>query len=301
MTVDSFQDSPDNRSSSKPMDADNQSGKSYFPKAAQWQRVVGVQPPPSQASFIRIDAKLSPLKILEGFTEIKGLAISRLSQPKLEWLSRFPSLTCLCLITPQITSLVTLQEFPNLIALELDDPPTLFGLGRVSSLECLVLRHFRKIKSLAPIGEISGLRVLSLSTIPSWDASRRCLEVDSLDPLSNLAKLESLRMIGVKPIDARLDPLSRLTQLRYLHISHEFQFQLEDYAALARCLPSTSGHCLAPYYALPQLSLRCKRCGGEIVFLTGPRPRTRRQLCPICDKGKLQDHERRWGEIAKIH
>jgi hypothetical protein len=140
-----------------------------------------------------------------------------------------------------------------------------------------------------------------MSTILSWDASRRCLEIDSLEPLRKLINLESLRLMGIKPLDRRLDPLHDLTNLKYLHISHEFQFQLEDYAALARALPETSGHCLLPYYTIPQLSLRCKRCDGEIVFLTGPRPRTRRQLCPVCDERKLRQHEGQWNDAVKIH
>jgi len=300
MSVDSFRNTREN-ARRQSMNAITYSWECYFPKAKQWHRLDNGQTAAPEAQYLRIDAKVSPLRILEGSAGVQGLAISRLSQPELESLKRFSSLTCLCLIAPQITSLASLQELPNLTALELDDPPTLFGLERVIGLQCLVLRHFRRIKSLTPIGVISSLRVLSLSTIPSWDASRRSLEVDSLDPLSKLANLESLRMIGVKPLDARLDPLSRLTQLRHLHISHEFQFQLEDYAALARSLPDASGHCLLPYYALPQLSMRCNRCGGEIVFLTGPRPRTRRQLCPICDEKKLRAHEQRWDEIAKAH
>src|SRR5262249_42178904 len=129
----------------------------------------------------------------------------------------------------------------------------------------------------------------------------RCLEVDSLEPLRKLSNLESLCLIGVKPLDRRLEAVHGLTRLKYLHISHEFQFQLEDYATLARALPHASGHCLLPYFAIPQVQLRCKRCSGEMVFLTGPRPRARRQLCPICDQNKLQEHERQWNELARVH
>jgi hypothetical protein len=106
-------------------------------------------------------------------------------------------------------------------------------------------------------------------------------------------------MMGVSPLDGRLEWLQGLKTLKYLHISHVFQFQLEDYAALARALPKASGHCLLPYYAMPHLSLRCKRCGGEVVFITGPRPRSRHQLCPICDERKLQAHEAQWNAALR--
>ena len=80
-----------------------------------------------------------------------------------------------------------------------------------------------------------------MSTIPSWDASRRCLTVESLEPLCRLERLESLSLMGVTPLDGRLDWLQQLKTLKYLHISHVFQFQLEDYAALARALPEAVG------------------------------------------------------------
>ncbi len=125
---------------------------------------------------------------------------------------------------PRITSLAPLRALAHLAALELDDPPTLAGLDQLVELKCLVLRHIRRIKSLAPVGELDGLRAISISTIPSWDASRRCLEVESLEPLSHLRELESLSLMGVKPLDARLDPLQLLSNLKYLHVSTSFSF-----------------------------------------------------------------------------
>ena len=283
------------------MDAIGYPWEFFIPKGQKWSIIGRGKMAARDAAFVRLDAKFTPIAILEEFTNLRGISLGHPSQQDLEFLQRFPSLKCVCLIVPRVTSLTPLATLRHLQALELEDPPTLSGLDRLTNLMCLVLRHFRRIKSLAPLAELLQLRTVSMSTIPSWDASRRCLEVDSLEPLTGLSMLESLCLMGVKPLDRRLDPLHRLAQLKYLHISHEFQFQLEDYAALARALPNTSGHCLLPYFAIPQLSLRCKRCGGEIVFLTGPRPRTRRQLCPVCDERKLQEHERQWNEAVKIH
>jgi len=284
-----------------PMDALSYPWQCYIPKMQQWARVDHSGMLPSDAQFVRIDTKLTAVSILQSLANLKGVSIGHATQDDLEFITCFAALTCVRLVTPRITSLAPLGALARLAALELDDPPTLAGLYKLVGLKCLVLRHFRRIKSLAPVGILSGLRAISMSTIPSWDASRRCLEIESLEPLSQLPELESLCLIGVKPLDGRLDPLQRLTHLKYLHISHEFQFQLEDYAALARALPNASGHCLLPYYLIPQLSLRCKRCGGDIVFLTGPRRRTRRQLCPICDEQKLSEHERQWRDTMKHH
>jgi hypothetical protein len=273
----------------------------YMPKAPRWSHIGRGTPPPPDTPYIRFDTKLAPVSILDSFVALKGVSIGHATQHDVEAIATIPAITCVSLAMPRITSLAPLSKLSGLESLELDDPPTIAGIEGLISLKCLVLRHFRRITNLAPLSCLSNLRAVSMSTIPSWDASRRCLEIDSLEPLRKLINLESLRLMGIKPLDRRLDPLHDLTNLKYLHISHEFQFQLEDYAALARALPETSGHCLLPYYTIPQLSLRCKRCDGEIVFLTGPRPRTRRQLCPVCDERKLQRHERQWNDAVKIH
>jgi hypothetical protein len=284
-----------------PMDAISYPWEFYIPKAPKWARMGRGKTAPPDAQFVRIDTKLTPVSVFETFSDLKGVSIGHATEDDLKLISQIAGLTCVCLVVPRLITLAPLAALESLEALELDDPPTLSGLEQLIHLKCLVLRHFRRIKSLAPLAALSGLRAISMSTIPSWDASRRCLEVDSLEPLSKLASLESLCLIGVKPLDGQLDLLHHLTQLKYLHISHEFQFQLEDYAALARALPNASGHCLVPYFAIPQLSVRCKRCAGEIVFLTGPRPRTRRQLCPICGEEKLAEHERQWNDAMKAH
>ena len=283
------------------MDALSYSWQAYMPKAPRWSHIGRGTPPPPDTPYIRFDTKLAPVSILDSFVALKGVSIGHATQHDVEAIATIPAITCVSLAMSRITSLAPLSKLSGLESLELDDPPTIAGIEGLISLKCLVLRHFRRITNLAPLSCLSNLRAVSMSTIPSWDASRRCLEIDSLEPLRKLINLESLRLMGIKPLDRRLDPLHDLTNLKYLHISHEFQFQLEDYAALARALPETSGHCLLPYYTIPQLSLRCKRCDGEIVFLTGPRPRTRRQLCPVCDERKLQRHERQWNDAVKIH
>ena len=281
------------------MDALSYPQENYFPAARDWTTVSPAKPEPENTSYVRVDARLAAIENLKTLTGLKGISIGRANQENLEFIRFFRDLTCVRLTAGRFTNLVPLRELPRLETLELDDPPTFAGLDQLQGLRCLVLRHFRRIRSLDPLARLTGLRAISMSMIPSWDASRRCLEVETLQPLSTLRELESLALLGVKPLDGRLDPLYSLAGLKYLHISHEFQFQLEDYAALARSLPNASGHCLAPYYQLPQLSLRCKRCGGELLFLTGPRPRTRHRLCGICDAQKLAEHERHWNELAR--
>ncbi len=281
------------------MDAIAYPWENYLPKAQQWYRVDGSKSPVPDAPFVQVDAKVTPLSVLASFERLQAVRVSRATQSDLELLARFASVASVSLVAPQIQSLAPLQALPLLEALNLHDPPTLLGLDELGDLKCLVLRHFRRIKSLLGIRALSRLHVVSMSTLPSWDASRRCLEVESFEPLSNLSGLESLCLMGVWPLDRRLDALHGLVRLKYLHMSHVYNFQLEDYAALARALPNASGHCLEPYYTLPNLGLRCSRCGGEMVLLTGPRPRTRHQLCPKCHRHKLQEHQQLWDAIVQ--
>jgi hypothetical protein len=266
----------------------------YLPKAQQWHRMGGQEPHDSEARFVFVDPTTAPLGVLAGFKDLQGVWLWRAGDAHLEKLSRFPGLSVVRLVDPRITSFAPLKHLPNLQALSLEDPPALEGLEGLQNLRCLAMRHFRRINSLAPVAALLELRAASLSTIPSWDASRRCLQVESFEPLRKAAALESLALMGVWPQDGRLDALHRLVKLKFLHISHVYGFSLEQYAALRRALPEAGGHCLEPFFPLPQLNLHCKRFGEELVFLTGPRPRARRQLCPKCHAHKLEAHVRQW-------
>lgn len=266
----------------------------YLPKAQQWHHVSGPRPHDPDARFVHVNPAVAPLSVLDGFKSLQGVWLDGATDVHLESLARWPALTVVKLMVPRITSLSPLGRLPKLRALSLEDPPTLNGLEALWHLRCLAMRHFRRITSLSPVAALRELGALSFSTIPSWDASRRCLEVESFEPLRKAAALESLALMGVWPQDGRLDALQGLEKLQFLHISHVYGFSLEQYAALRRALPQARGHCLEPFFALPQLNLRCKRCDGEIVFLTGPRPRTPRQLCPKCRAHQLNEHVRQW-------
>ena len=266
----------------------------YLPNVQQWHRASGPKPRDPEARFVYVDITSEPLSVLESFKDLQGVWLRRAADAHLESLARFTALSVVRLVEPHITSLTPLKHLPNLQALSMEDPPVLHGLETLKNLRCLTMRHFRRIESLSAVAELSELRALSLSTIPSWDASRRCLQVESFEPLRNAVALESLALMGVWPQDGKLEALLDLAKLKYLHISHVFGFSLEQYAALRRALAGARGHCLEPYYLLPQLNLHCKRCAEELVFLTGPRPRTPRQLCPKCHAHKLEEHVRRW-------
>jgi len=196
------------------------------------------------------------------------------------------------------TTPAALAEVPWLQNLHLDDPTTLDGLERLRQVRKLGVYHFSKIHDLRPIGTLEELRSLLLSTPPGYDASRKCFEVGSLEPLARLGRLEELTMRGVVPLRDRLEPIHNLKRLLRLAITHVYCFTLEDYARLARALPDTTGHCLEPFFAASWAGT-CRRCGGGRVVLTGPRPRHARLLCPACQQTRLEQHVAAWNAIAQ--
>jgi len=175
---------------------------------------------------------------------------------------------------------------------------SLRGLQSLARLECLVMNHAPKLTSLAPIGELTGLRHLSISTPASWDSSRRCIEVDTLEPLAALRELGHLTLRGVRPARDGLRPLERLASLAEVDISHVPDFAITDFARLAGALPNASGNCLRPHFRM-NFAWPCKRCRTTQEWLTGATGRQIRSLCPHCDKDKLAAHVAEFERIKR--
>jgi len=195
-------------------------------------------------------------------------------------------------------SLAGLADLPHLQDLHLVDPGTLEGLERLQQLVSLTVYCFPKIHSLSPIGSLTNLKTLLVSTPPGYDAGRKCHRVESLEPLGRLGDLEALTLRGVLPDQGRLDALRALKGLRQLAITHVYAFGIDDYAGLARALPNTSGHCLQPYYEAHWTGTCRHGCGRARVALTAPPPRSPRMLCPDCDRARLERHVAAWMAIV---
>jgi hypothetical protein len=157
----------------------------YIPKAQKWMGLESSKTPPPDAQFVRLDTKLTAVSVLEEFTNLKGVSISHATQGDLEFITKLAAVMCVRLVMPRITSLEPLRALAHLAALELDDPPTLAGLDQLVELKCLLLRHIRRIKVLRRLANYTDCG-RSRFRRSSWDASRRCLEVESLEPLSQL-------------------------------------------------------------------------------------------------------------------
>src|SRR5260370_19660866 len=89
-------------------------------------------------------------------------------------------------------SVAPLSALAPLRELDLTDPRTLDGLEQLQQLESLTLYAFPRITSLNPLGILTHLKKLLLSTPPGYDASRKCYDVESLEPIGRLIDLEAL-------------------------------------------------------------------------------------------------------------
>jgi hypothetical protein len=85
---------------------------------------------------------------------------------------------------------------------------TLAALAGLEHLRHLALLHFPRVTDLGPLARLKKLETLSLATLPSWDASRRRIEVQSLEPLATLPFLEAVELFGVVNPDRTLADLA---------------------------------------------------------------------------------------------
>ncbi len=81
------------------------------------------------------------------------------------------------------------------------------------NLRYLRILHLPKVSDLSPLEHLKELETLSLETLPSWDASSKATEVQSLNPITKLPKLRHLQLFGVRPPDRSLMPLAECPNL----------------------------------------------------------------------------------------
>ncbi len=110
-----------------------------------------------------------------------------------------------------VQELVSLRELT--IATYPDDSFEM--LAPLERLERLRILHFPRVTSLAPLARLQRLRSVILESLPSWDAARRRLVVESLSPLAALPTLESIQLLGVVPESRSLAALDSVKSLRF--------------------------------------------------------------------------------------
>jgi hypothetical protein len=99
-----------------------------------------------------------------------------------------------------LAPLVTLPGLETLVIATYPDE-SLDPFGQLRRLRYLSVLHFPNVTDVGPLQELHSLEVLRLSTLPSWDASRKRTNVRSLAPVARLPRLRHLELLGVVPDD----------------------------------------------------------------------------------------------------
>lgn len=107
-------------------------------------------------------------------------------------------------------------------------------LGKFSALRFLHVLHMPKIFDISPLSELKQLKVLSLSTLPSWDASRRTTIIQSLDTLASIPHLTHLELLGICPPDKSLKPLEKCKYLQTARVSQYPRTEIRRFFAAAK-------------------------------------------------------------------
>jgi hypothetical protein len=82
---------------------------------------------------------------------------------------------------------------------------------------------------MAPISELSRLKVLRLHTLSSWDASGGTTQVESLDGLGDLAHVRHIELFGIRPHDRSLAALERLPNVASVRVSKYPKAEVERF------------------------------------------------------------------------
>jgi hypothetical protein len=90
---------------------------------------------------------------------------------------------------------------------------TLGILQGLRHLTYLSIVHLPKVVELKPLSLLHNLCSLSLSTLPSWDSSKRFTIVESLDPIREIVSLRHLELFGIFPADKSLSAIERCRSL----------------------------------------------------------------------------------------
>jgi hypothetical protein len=102
-------------------------------------------------------------------------------------------------------------------------------LSELRELRYVSVLHLPKVKSLGPLQRLHKLESLSLATLPSWDASRKTTRVETLAPLGELTSLRHVSLFGVVSEDETLRPLEKCTHLSSARFSRWPKAEVERF------------------------------------------------------------------------
>lgn len=117
-----------------------------------------------------------------------------------------------------LEQLVNLRNLEELVIAGFPDDSFEY-IGTLEKLNLLNILHMPKVSDIGPLADLKRLATLSLSTLPSWDSSRKTSTILSLEPLASIPKLAHLELFGLCPPDKSLLPLENCKCLQTARVS----------------------------------------------------------------------------------
>jgi hypothetical protein len=184
----------------------------------------------------------------------------------------------------RISTLAALSSAHQLHYLKLGNSPGILDLEPLAGLTALKWLQLDNLKAITSLEPLQGL--IQLEGLGFTGSDHKSHLIDSLTPLSRLIQLRWLHLGALRVQDESLQPLAGLKQLTWLGLPN--CFSVEAFAALSDDLSPDICDWLQPYARFHSSVLPCRVCQQNWrVMCAGLGSKA---LCPTCDAVKLAQH-----------
>jgi hypothetical protein len=242
------------------------------------------------ATTVRLVSRAKNLARLGSLPQLERLWCFDLNAKTLPIVGALGGLRRLYIDGVRATSLDALRSLGNLEVMSLEactQVDTLQDLAPFRGVRGLCIKHFPKVHALDLLQGFSSLSGLVVAG-GMWST----MTVKSLSPLGALTGLRYLSLANLKASDESLEPLASLHELLNLELPNFYPF--EEFARLSTVLKNTNCSWFASSVAMS--SVQCKGCGrASMVMLTG---KGKPLLCTFCDEVRVGRHGEAFAKIA---
>jgi Leucine-rich repeat (LRR) protein len=237
-------------------------------------------------SEIAIQGKTKNLERLKELSGIEKLWLYTVNQTEFDLIVRYVRPKIFYIYEMRVEDLSSLELLSNTEKIYLcwnTKSSKLWDLSKNANLRSLSIEDFKRLNDLEPLQYCRNLEELRLSG-GIWNT----LKIDTLEPLKKLTNLRYLNLTNIRVKDESLEPLTHLRKLEELIISN--QFPTEEYARLSVALPNTKCDYFRPYVKLNN------PIDGKDIMVIGKR---KTFLNSLTDANKLQKYEEQFKSFQK--
>ena len=226
---------------------------------------------------IALQGKTKNLEKLESFQHLDTVWLFNVNQAEFDLIISFIKPKVLYIYQMKVERLATLELLSSIEQIYLcwnTKADKLWNLSKNTALKTLSIEDFKKLNSVYELQYNTAIETLSLSG-GVWNT----LNIDTLEPLKGMTRLNSLSLLNIRVRDESLEPLTQLKTLSNLTISN--QFPTEEYAKLSIALADTKCDYFQPYVVLDD------PIDGKDIMVIGKR---KPFLNSVTDNQKLEKY-----------